>query len=290
MTASGRRRGINPLDSNDEFDIDVQKLDELHEIVSEQLERVIRSDPGSLVYLAALSGYDLELNKLEARIWGWTEEMERIRGAHGKLRKGLRHWGRGYEYVDLFDACEFHPRYSLLELSHGTPRRETILVRPRYTILWPIFDSITELDQGHIQSIPHINSCFPRAKHEMAADSRYEAKVHPSMAYVIISTLCFTYRFIHRVDPVTRYYRDMRYLEGLDTLHHHTKSMYVVDNHVGNQLHLIKSNASGTIDPLMKSAFMLEIENLRSKSRAGVLNWNNFETSSRLKKRSSRER
>lgn len=69
------------------------------------------------------------------------------------------------------------------------------------------------------------------------------------------------------MDPVTRYYREMRYLEGLDTLHHHTKSMYDVDNHVGNQLHLIKSNASGSIDPLMKSAFMLEIENLRSKSR-----------------------
>lgn len=85
MTASSRR-GIKPVDSNDKFDIDFQKLDKLHEIVSEQLERVIWSDPGSSVYLAALSGYDLELNKLEARIWGWTEEMERIRGAHGKLR------------------------------------------------------------------------------------------------------------------------------------------------------------------------------------------------------------
>lgn len=95
MTASGRR-GIKPVNSNDKFDIDFQKLDELHEVVSEQLERVIRSDPGSSVYLAALSGYDLELNKLEARIWAWTEEMERIRGAHGKLRKCLRHWVRGW--------------------------------------------------------------------------------------------------------------------------------------------------------------------------------------------------
>lgn len=56
-------------------------------------------------------------------------------------------------------------------------------------MLWPIFDFITELDQSHIQSIPQINSCFPGANHEMAADSRNGTKVHLSMAYVVSSTL-----------------------------------------------------------------------------------------------------